>query len=393
MRVVVSVFGRLHAYYLADQLEKRGALARLFTSYPRFEVAKYGVPPSKTVTFPHIEAAFRLWLKIPSSEVWGNGVLAAFARWYDARVAARLRAEADIFHGWSTYSEKSIHRARSLGMLCTLQRGSAHIAFQADILREEYELARVRGPVPDPAIVRREEREYEACDYVFVPSEFARTTFVERGFSPQKVIKVPLGVSLAQFYPTPRQDDVFRVIYAGGMLLRKGVHYLLQAFAELRLPDAELWLVGKMAPEMGPFFRRYAGHFRYWGKVRQAELRDYYSQCSAFALCSIEDGFGAVLTQAMACGLPVLCTTNTGGGDVLTDGQEGYILPIRDVDALKARILHLYEHRDACVDMGRLARTRAAAALSWDGYGERISSAFEGLLSGVAGGSGPGPRG
>jgi glycosyltransferase involved in cell wall biosynthesis len=82
----------------------------------------------------------------------------------------------------------------------------------------------------------------------------------------------------------------------------------------------------------------------------------------------------------MACGLPILCTTNTGGPDVLTEGREGYIVPIRDVQTLKERILFLYEHRDACSEMGRRARARAASALSWDDYGDRIYDVFEELL-------------
>jgi glycosyltransferase involved in cell wall biosynthesis len=155
---------------------------------------------------------------------------------------------------------------------------------------------------------------------------------------------------------------------------------LLQAFAELRLPRAELWLVGQELPEIETFFTKYNGTFRFVGKVPQGQLRDLYGQCSLFALCSVEDGFGVVLTQAMACGLPILCTTNTGGPDVLTEGREGFIVPIRDVQALKERILFLYEHRDICAEMGRCAEARAASSLSWDDYGNRIHSVFEELL-------------
>jgi glycosyltransferase involved in cell wall biosynthesis len=309
-------------------------------------------------------------------------MLLRFPELHDLLVSTRLRGEIDVFHGWSQMSERSLIRAKELGLLATLQRGSAHIQYQRDILLEEHEICGLKGELPPINIVEREKREYAIADYVFVPSGFARQTFIDHGFPESKIVTVSLGASLDQFYKTPKQDDVFRVIYAGTMSLQKGVHYLLEAFAELRLSNAELWLVGQMQPEMETVFRRFEGHFRYLGKVPQARLRDYYGQCSVFALCSIQDGFGMVLTQAMSCGLPVLCSTNTGGPDVLTDGREGFIVPIRDVQAIKERILFLYEHQDICAEMGQRAQARAASALSWDDYGDRMYSMFERLLAG-----------
>jgi glycosyltransferase involved in cell wall biosynthesis len=382
MNVTVSVFGRLHAFYLAQQLEKRHALNQLFTTYPKREVQKYGLPRAKITSFPAMEAAFRFWLKLPHSLSWGNGMLIHFAEWYDRTVCRHLVPGPDIFHGWSTYSERSLLRARELGSICTLQRGSAHIEYQYEILREEYELQGFSGVLPHPAVVRKEMREYQIADYIFVPSQFARQTFVDRGVPEAKVIRVPLGVSLSEFSEAPRTDDVFRVIYVGTMSLRKGVQYLLQAFAELGLPGAELWLVGEMQPELETIFQRYQGTYTYVPHVPQSRLREYYGKCSLFALCSIEDGFGVVLAQAMACGLPVLCSTNTGGPDIITEGQDGYTVPIRDVEAIKERILFLYEHRDVCREMGRRAREHATSAMSWDDYGDRIYSMFEHIING-----------
>jgi glycosyltransferase involved in cell wall biosynthesis len=381
VRVSVSVFGRLHAFYLANQLEKRDALDRLYTSYPKFGVAKYGIPPAKIDSFPYMEAAFRLWLKLPGSLTWGNWALPYFARWYDAAVASHLTADADIFHGWSTYSLASLQRAQRFGALATLQRGSAHIRFQQRILQEEYARFGVNGVLPDPSVVKRELEEYQMANYIFVPSTFARNTFLAEGLPENKVLVVPLGVSMAQFHASEPRDSMFRVIYVGSMSLRKGVHYLLQAFTELHLPDAELWLVGQMQSEMKGHFRRFAGAFRYFPAVPQSELQTYYSQCSAFALCSLEDGFGQVLTQAMACGLPVICTTNTGGPDVVTEGVDGFITAPRNVEQLKDRISFLYHHRDVARAMGENARVRAASALSWDQYGERIFATFRSVLA------------
>ncbi len=93
----------------------------------------------------------------------------------------------------------------------------------------------------------------------------------------------------------------------------------------------------------------------------------------------------------MACGLPLLCTPNTGGADFLSeDGAEGFVVPIRDPEALAERIGWFYEHREACQAMGQAARARVQAGFSWDDYGDRIMALYDGLpgMDGLAESSG-----
>ena len=164
------------------------------------------------------------------------------------------------------------------------------------------------------------------------------------------------------------------------MTLRKGVHYLLQAFHELNLPDSELWLLGGELPEIKSFFRQYEGSFRHFGQLPQAELHKYYSQCSVFVMNSIEDGFGLVVPQAMACGLPVICSVNAGADDLIEPEKNGFSVPIRDVEALKEKILYLYEHQDVCYEMGQRAKRKMERGFSWDDYGEKIRNAYQKAL-------------
>jgi glycosyltransferase involved in cell wall biosynthesis len=83
-----------------------------------------------------------------------------------------------------------------------------------------------------------------------------------------------------------------------------------------------------------------------------------------------------VIPQAMACGLPVICTTNTGGEDIARNGQDGFIVPIKDVDAIKEKILYLYEHPQEREAMGQSARQRVEKGFSWDDYGNRITEKY-----------------
>lgn len=376
----ISVFGRFRAFYLAHQLHKRGHLAQLITTYPRFEVVKYGVPSAKTVSLVWLELLNRVWHRAPEMAHRRIDLVPWLHDLFDAAASKRLDPESDLFVGWSGVSERALLTARAQGMVAVIERGSSHIEFQRDILIEEYDRYGLGLRPPHPEIVAKEVREYELADYISIPSAFVEKTFLAKGVPKAKLLRNGFGVDLSQFRQLPRRDQVYRVLFAGRLDLRKGVHYLLQAFSELRLPNAELWLLGNKLPEIEPFFSRYAGSFIYHGHIPQWKLHEYYSQCSVFAIASIEEGMAVVQLQAMACGLPLICTTNTGGEDVITDGREGFVVPIRDVEALKEKIMFLYENQDICREMGQAARLRVETGLTWDDYGRRVCQTYSRIL-------------
>jgi glycosyltransferase involved in cell wall biosynthesis len=268
-----------------------------------------------------------------------------------------------------------------MGAKTVIERGSSHMKYQTEILQDEYERWGLKFTATHPGVYERELQSYADTDWIAIPSLFVKRTFLERGIPESKLIHVPYGTSLTEFYPVPKEDNVFRVIYCGNISLRKGVQYLLQAFYELSLLDAELWLVGSIKAELEPFLDKYqSDSVILKGKQPQNKLRWFYSQCSVFCIASIEEGLAMVQPQAMACGLPVVHTTNTGGEDIVRAGVDGFCVPIRDVEALKEKILFFYENPDQRNEMGNNALEQARNSLSWDGYGQRIVTAYSKIL-------------
>jgi glycosyltransferase involved in cell wall biosynthesis len=379
MKISVSCPTKFHSFYLANQLQKYGALQRLFTSFYGSWGSKrndLGVDiPANHIRTNFLAACF-YYGYFPGSELSRDQL---FGKW----VARQLRDE-DIVISWGLSALPIIKRAHKLGMTAVVERGSSHAAYQRDILFEEYQMW--DKPTDhlsrsfSPERMEQELLEYELADYITIPSAFAERTFVEKGLPVSKLIKVPYGVDLSQFQPEPKHDNAFRVVYAGGMTLRKGVHYLLQAFHELKLPNAELWLLGGELDEIKSFFDQYEGSFRHFGQLPQTELYKYYSQCSVFVMNSIEDGFGLVVPQAMACGLPVICSMNAGAVDLIENEKNGFTVPIRNVDALKEKILYFYEHQDDGREMGERAKEKVTECYTWDDYGVRIKNAYQMVL-------------
>lgn len=382
MKITISVGGKFHAFYLARELLKRGYLHRLITSYPKFEAVKYGIPREKIRSVIIKEILWRSWSVLPAGAKNVLDLTYAIHELYD-KLASFYLDKSDICVAWSSFGLKTIRKAKRLGAITIIDHGSAHIEYQDRILREEYKRWRIKpdkSRLANPKILEKELKEYKETDYISIPSLFSQKTFLEAGVQESKLLHVPYGVDTSQFKPAPKSDSVFRVVYAGGMTLQKGVHYLLQAFSELNLPNSELLLIGGLTDEIKPFFKKYEGKFRYVGSVPQTELANHYSQSSVFVLNSIHDGFGMVIIQAMACGLPVIATENTGGPDIIRDGVNGFIIPIRDVEALKNKLRFLYENPAIQKAMGEMAQKKAVSGFTWDDYGNKMIKLYENLL-------------
>ncbi len=371
MKVIVVVQGRFHAFDLARELTQRGALARLFTSYPKYKAAEFGVRRHFVSTVISNEIMARLWNKMPGRWRGGHNAQYYLAERFDRIVAGRL-FWADILVGWSGCSLHTMHQAKRMGMITILERGSAHMLEQQKLLHDEYDMLGLSYRETHPGIVEKELLEYELADYIAIPSQFVKQSFQKYGISEKKLICNPYGVDLDHFFPATKHDNVFRIIHCGAISIRKGVQYLVRAFVELNLKNCELWLVGSITPEMAPWIKKYSrNNIVLHGPKPQNELSQYYSQCDVFCVASIEEGLAMVILQAMACGLPVICTTNSGGCDVVRNHREGFIVPIRDVNAIKENILWCYENREQCQAMGRAAQHRAQQGFTWADYGCR----------------------
>ena len=145
-----------------------------------------------------------------------------------------------------------------MGAKTVLERGSSHMLYQRKILTEEYRKFGLEKEVVHPKVVERELMEYQEADYISIPSHYVKETFLQQGIPAAKLIQTPYGVDLSNFHPVPKQDKIFRIIHCGRLSIRKGVPYLLQAFSELRLKDAELWLIGSITDEIKPFLRQFS---------------------------------------------------------------------------------------------------------------------------------------
>jgi len=190
----------------------------------------------------------------------------------------------------------------------------------------------------------------------------------------------PYGVDLSLFSVRgmrrplpPNASHGLRVLHVGRVSPRKGVHYLVDAVT--RVPDARLTLVGALDAGMDAILRGKACVTAV-GAVPGSALPRWYGDADVFCLLSVEEGLAMVIAQAMAMGLPVIATPNTGAEELIEDGVTGFIVPARDPAAAAARLHELAGAPELRREIGRRARARVADGFGWAHYGERARANY-----------------
>jgi glycosyltransferase involved in cell wall biosynthesis len=384
-RVIQSVAGIFHHFDLARELHARGHLERIYSTFHWGRLRREGLPRDLVRTFPFLHPAYMVLTRygilqppaVQRAMTYAN--FALFDRWVSLQIPP-----CDAFVAISGIGLRTGKKVQSRGGKYICDRGSSHIRYQDRIISEEYRLwgcaARI---VCDPRIVRREEAEYAQADAITVPSEFVRRSFIEMGVPESKVHKIPYGVNLDRFNPVQRPpQDSFEVLFAGQVGFRKGIPYLLQAFEKFRHPRKRLRIVGGMQEDIRSYLEKHLPErAEILGHQSQAELKQIMSGSHVMVLPSIEEGLALVQGQAMACGCPLISSTNTGGSDLFTPGVEGFEVPIRSVDAIAERLQQLADDPQLQQRMSAAALDRVKALGGWHDYGEAYLNFLKRLVS------------
>ena len=299
---------------------------------------------------------------------------------FDARASRGLHAGDEAVLAVAGAAGRTLRSAQRLEAVGFLDCPLAHHRFLDAFLKQEAKL------VPDYAPTLQEhdrsqrrldwlDEELRRAHRLLVLSSFERSTFCDRGVEEEKIIVCPLGVNLDLFRPRQRPvDDIFRVVFVGQITQRKGISYLIEAFRRASIPRSELLLVGRPIGSVDPWAR--IPRVKHVPFMPRSQLPAVYANADVYVLPSLAEGFGLTALEAMASGLPVVLSEHTFGTDVITDGVEGYVVPIRDPESIAERLRLLAADPDVRHEMGLAARSRAEQ-YSWEEAGRRFADGIE----------------
>jgi glycosyltransferase involved in cell wall biosynthesis/ubiquinone/menaquinone biosynthesis C-methylase UbiE len=396
MRVTVSCAGRFHAFALVEQLYKRGHLDRFITTVVDSSLVKNRELPSylrsdpkfmakvRSLTMPEYAGYLARALPVSDSQSLGYFIKDNL---YDQKARHEI-GRTDVFVGWASQSLFQLREGKTRGAVTVIERGSSHIETQYDLIEQErrkYGVASQRRAKVDELLIQKQLKEYHEADYIMVPSEFARRSFIDRGFPEQKILKVPYGVDLDRFKPASRSMQSTPVIlFAGAIGFQKGIPYLLEAARVLRERGRKfkLTLVGRMEPDFEEWLattvlRSQIDEHR--PSVSQSDLASEFAKADIFCQPSIQEGLALVVAEAMATGLSVVATENTGARELIPDSSSGFVVEAASSDALAQALERLLDDPDLRVRIGENAAA-ISREHSWDRYGDEVIAAYEQIL-------------
>jgi glycosyltransferase involved in cell wall biosynthesis len=381
-----------HYHHLAEALDKAGSLDHYVTVVSQMNETTWPLAPAKIkVKFKGRRLRVQsskvtqlilpeVLLKIPPSLGMYSSERGCYINNYLFDfMASRSIPESAVVHFISSIGLITAKHAKKWHATLICDCRQEHPLFQEDVLKDEAKRCGVESSALFGLSYRDKIlREFDISDHIIVPSMHAKKTFLARGFRDEKIHVLHYGVKSNLFRPIKKDDDVFRIIYVGQLTFRKGIQYLLEAFTKLNLPGSELLLVGGVDPRFRPILARYQGSFRHIPHLAHVDLFTQYGHSSIFAMPSLADSFGLVVFEAMACGLPVLISQNTGAADLVRHGEHGFVVPICDVEAIQRAIVAAYESPELVAKLSAKAMALARAH-SWERYGQDAIALYQSL--------------
>jgi glycosyltransferase involved in cell wall biosynthesis len=379
MKVTITTPAKFPAAFAAGRYhERRGELARIISPVPVARSRRFGVSDARNRGIAVLGAwNYAVQRFAPRAAQQAHQLV--FSAAFD-EASSRMIGGSDAVNAWCSTALRTIRAAHRRGIPAVLEVASVHIQEQEALMRAEY--ARygwdIDRAVITPGVVARTVREYHEADAIIATSSFVKRTLVERGVDAAKVTVVPYGFERAPM-PARQPHDTPRVLFVGGCSLRKGIPYLVEAFRRIEAP-ATLRLVGRRNDAL---FERIGGlpaNVVAVGPKSGTGLAAEYASADVFVLPSVEDGYGLVTNEAMSAGLPVIVSDHAGSAEVVRDGDNGFVVPARDADALADRLNKLLRDAQLRARMGAAARATAESR-SWETYGdERHALVYAPLL-------------
>jgi starch synthase len=329
----------------------------------RLLCCKFGIPLHGTVSFLKIEKHL-------------DGVTANTVR----------RCGPRAVYAYEGVALQSFRAAIGRGAKCIYELPSGYWYHEIELLREEAELrpeyaGTIEKLKETPEHLDQKDEELASADQVIVPSTYVTRTLARAAVPKEKLHVIPYAANDCGepvCAHSASRSNKLRVIFVGALSQRKGIGYALEA-VELLSSRVEFTMVG-MKVGHSPAIDRAVQKHRWIPSLPHSLVLDEIAKHDVLLLPSLSEGFGLAITEALSRSVPVITTHNSGGPDVIRDGVEGFLIPIRSSEAIAERLHILDRDRERLGAMSSAARDRARV-LTWERYRRMLRYTLEELLS------------
>ncbi len=355
------------AWYACHALMKEGLLHRVLA--PEVGAAGLLAPFAHGLPFP-----FRQTMAIINRLGWHYWKDSFFDRWASSWIQPGMD-----YYGWMHQSLTCIRKCHHLGGRTFVDRGSVEPRLQQRWLKEEYIKHGLRIDPIAPLTLQRMIQEGNETDIIVVPSSLVKNSYLAAGYKEKHLHINPLGVEIKDSSPleVKKKEDVVRFVFVGQLSIQKGIPDLLQIWQRFARSNSELVLAGTIPPQeitvIQPLIKK-CRRIRWNGHCH--DVSALLKTCDVLLLPSAQDGFGLVVLEAFACGLPVIISDRVGAKDCVSEGKNGFIFRFGNQSALEEKLEWFCSDLNRSRSM-RTATFETAKHYSWESYGQRFTTLFK----------------
>lgn len=378
MNVVYTAPNKSHHFHYAKSLYKAGILKAFISGYPRISPHfKLDIPRAFVESSDLLQTLYLGVLKIGLPNRIAQEL--AYLSKLEQDLACRKHVRnSDIFifyNGCGLNSCKVIQQNGGKGIV---EAVNTHLLEQDQILRSEYKMLNLPFTSLNEKEKTRRLKEYDLADYILLPSEYVKQSFLKFGYPVEKLLKVNYGfnnrINLDERVRKTAGGKPFTVLFVGSISVRKGLRYLIEAFQKLNVVNKKLIIVGPISSPSGIEDLKISNNIVFTGVLKGKQLEDAYEDADVFCLPSLEEGLALVLGEALSFGIPIIASENTGASELITNGEEGYVVPIKDSHALYEKMQLLADDpalRNRC---RQFAKSKSSGFLGWEESGRNLVS-------------------
>lgn len=358
MKINIAATHRFHLLNLAVELQRQGHDVRFYSYVPKKRCQQFGLDPSSCVSVLWLALPFIVLSKIGRKNYKWQMLLSRLKNLILDHCLWPIMRRCDVFIPLGSVYPYSLGKVKEKWKAITiLEWGSKHIIEQLASFG--------RTDIYPKSQLESDLYQYEVADYISIPALHVKNSFIKHGIAEKKLLVNPYGVNLSEF-PATECTQEFDIISVGGWRYEKGSDLLVELCKKY---GYKLLHVGTLVNMDFPT----EANFTHFDSVEQSQLVNFYRRAKIFALPSRAEGLGMVLSQAISCGLPVVCSRETGGEDLkhLLEGSKY----IQVMSALT--IYNLHECVETALDLAstQVGKRNYANALisklTWNDYGNR----------------------
>jgi len=266
--------------------------------------------------------------------------------------------------------------------------------YEKDTILVPHYAAKLQKEVPqvwNRAILERVQREIQSANYFLVPSTFVARSLAFSGISEKQILKCPYGVDINQFQMKAFESELMNLqmcnssevqhkpvkfVFIGGTKELKGIFWLLEAFREIGNDNAILTVIGGVS--ISEQEQNNYPNVIFSGFLNHSSIPEVLRKSDVFIMPSLGEGLSLSVLEAAACGLPLIISENSGANDLITDGVEGFVIPIQSSHSIEEKVRWFINNRDKIPQMGQKARLMAEN-MSWETYYSQVKSIIQKL--------------